>query len=240
MLTANEAPLISYRDVGLEGPDGSILTEVSADIPARGITVIVGPSGAGKSTMLRLANRLEAADRGRVLVLGEDVATGDTRKLRRRVGMVFQRPALFPCTVADNLRVADPGLDDAAIRRLLGRVGLPPAVAGQDAGTLSGGEAQRLCIARALAAAPIALLLDEATSSLDPAATTTIEDLVTGLAADGMPIVWVTHDQDQMRRIADQVVVVMAGRVVHVGPSRSPVTDPEGRAFLLGGKSDAG
>lgn len=226
--------LISFREVGVDGPDGPILDGASADVPARGITVIVGPSGSGKSTLLRLANRLDAADRGRVVVLGDDVAQTDTRSLRRRVGMVFQRPAVFPGTVADNLRVADHLLDDAGARELLARVALPAELLGHDAGRLSGGEAQRLCIARALAAGPDALLMDEPTSSLDPAARDAIEDLARALAAEGTPVVWVTHDQAQMRRLADTVLVVIEGRVAHAGPlSGGPaVGDPAAAGFL--------
>jgi putative ABC transport system ATP-binding protein len=226
--------LIAFREVGVDGPDGPILAGVSADVPARGITVIVGPSGSGKSTLLRLANRLDAADRGRVIVLGDDVAQTDTRLLRRRLGMVFQRPAVFPGTVGDNLRVADQRLDDAGARELLARVALPAELLGHDAGTLSGGEAQRLCIARALAAGPDALLMDEPTSSLDPASRDAIEDLARALAAWGTPVVWVTHDQAQMRRLADTVLVVIAGRVAHAGPlSGGPaVGDPAAARFL--------
>jgi ABC-type phosphate transport system ATPase subunit len=138
---------------------------------------------------------------------GEDVATVDIRAHRRRVGMVFQAPVAFPGTLLENLQIADPD----ATPELLERVHLDPAMAGRDAGTLSGGEAQRLVLARALATAPEVLLLDEPTSALDVHATARMEQLAVQLAADGMPMLWVTHDLGQARRIARTVVVLIAG-----------------------------
>ena len=136
---------------------------------------------------------------------GEDVATVDIRAHRRRVGMVFQAPVAFPGTLLENLQIADPD----ATPELLERVHLDPAMAGRDAGTLSGGEAQRLVLARCLATRPEVLLLDEPTSALDGAATRRLEALVRELA---LPSIWVTHDVDQLRRLADHVVVIVGGR----------------------------
>ena len=210
-------PLVSYRDVRMDGVGGPVLRGATGDIPAAGITAVIGPSGSGKSTLLRLANGLERVDSGTVIALGEDVATQDPLALRRRLGMVFQRPTLFPGTVFENLRVADRAIDEAAGRALLTRAALDPDLLERDYG-LSGGEAQRACIARALAARPQALLMDEPTSSLDPHARDEIEALARDLAAEGLPVVWVTHALDQMNRIADHVLVVIAGRIVFAGP----------------------
>jgi putative ABC transport system ATP-binding protein len=226
-------PLISYRDVHLDTPDGPILRGATGDVPAAGITVVVGPSGSGKSTLLRLANRLEVQSSGRVAVLGEDTAAVDPLALRRRIGMVFQRPVLFPGTVAQNLRVADPSLDDPAARALLARAALPAEFLNRDTSTLSGGEAQRVCIARALAAGPAAILMDEPTSSLDPAAREEIEQLARELARGGLPVVWVTHDQVQMRRLADHVLVVIDGTIAYAGsPDGLPAASAEAASFV--------
>ena len=208
--------LIQYRDVVLTREGRQVLDGATGDVPASGITVVVGPSGSGKSTLLRLANRLDAADSGLVTTLGEDVAMQDTMTLRRRVGMVFQTPTLFPGSVLDNLRVADPTIQRSAWEEVLARAALGSGLLDRTEG-LSGGEAQRVCVARALAAGPMALLMDEPTSSLDPASRDEIEALATSLSADGLPIVWVTHDLGQMHRLADHVLVVVDGRIAFSG-----------------------
>jgi putative ABC transport system ATP-binding protein len=125
--------------------------------------------------------------------------------------MVFQAPVLFPGTVADNLAVARPA-DPAA--ELLERAGLPAAFLAREAGTLSGGEAQRACLARALATRPRVLLMDEPTSALDPDATAVIERLVRELADEGIPIVLVSHDAAQAVRVGDRVVRLAGGEVL--------------------------
>src|SRR4051812_42726497 len=117
--------LVAYEDVWVDGDGGPILVGIAAALPARGITVLVGPSGAGKSTLLRLANRLEVPSRGRVLVDGIDAASLDPLALRRRIGMVFQRPTTFPGSVRENLLVADPSLDADGAVALLDRAALP-------------------------------------------------------------------------------------------------------------------
>jgi putative ABC transport system ATP-binding protein len=177
--------------------------------------VLVGPSGAGKSTLLRLCNRLDVPTSGRVLFRGDDVAGLDPLALRRRVGMVFQRPTPFPGTVMENLRVAEPdlGVDDAVV--VLERVRLEPDLLDRPATELSGGEAQRVCLARTLVTQPEVVLMDEPTSSVDRAARLALESLARDLVHDGVSVLWVTHDLDQMRRVADQVVVVIAGRIAH-------------------------
>ncbi len=183
-----------------------VLGPLDLELPADGPVVIVGPSGSGKSSLLRLLNRLDAPAAGVVRLGGVDLATMDPPTLRRRVAMVFQRPIALPGTVADNLRVADPHLDDAAVAAALGRVRLDPALAGRDARDLSGGEAQRMALARALATNPEVVLFDEPTASLDPDNVANIEDLARGLAADDIGVVWVTHDTAQRDRLARHVV----------------------------------
>jgi putative ABC transport system ATP-binding protein len=203
--------LFELEAVTVAGVQRPRLDAVSLALPSDGITVLEGPSGAGKSTLLRLLNRLEAPTEGTVRYRGEDLTARDVLAHRREVGMVFQAPVLFPGTVADNLAVARP-LDP--LDALLERAGLPAAFLTRDAGTLSGGEAQRACLARALGTRPRVLLMDEPTSALDPAASALIEQLARGLAAEGVPIVLVSHDRGQARRLGDRVVEIDEGRLV--------------------------
>ena len=228
-------PLFRMDGVSLAGREGRMrLQDLTLDIPDRSVTVIVGASGSGKSSLLRLCNRLEAADAGTVSFRGDDIAGLDPRKLRRRVGMLFQQPVTFPGSGRDNLHQAAPDAPDDRMTAWLVQAGLDPSFLDQVADELSGGEAQRLCLARALATEPEVLLADEATSALDRTATTVIEDLVAELAGSGIPVVWVTHDLGQARRLADHIVVIRDGRVAHAGPAdRFDDEVPEGLASLL-------
>lgn len=197
--------------------DAPILEGIDLDISANGITVIVGRSGSGKSTMLRLLNRLDDPLTGEIEWRGVPISTIEPAHLRRRVAMIFQRPALFAGTVLDNLAVADPTIDERAAHEIMVRVGLDPALLDRIAIDLSGGEAQRMCLARALVAGPDVLLADEPTSALDIDARRAIEDLALELTADGTPVVWVSHDAEQLRRLADHVIVLSRGRVAAAG-----------------------
>jgi putative ABC transport system ATP-binding protein len=206
--------LFEFDNVSVPGVDGQWrLRNASGAIPAAGVTALVGPSGSGKSTLLRCCNRLEAPVEGTVSFHGADVASLDVLRLRRRVSMVFQRPTPFPGSGLDNLRVADPGIDEAQARALLARVQLGPEFVERNATQLSGGEAQRLCLARSLAVEPEAVLMDEVTSSLDPATRRALEDLTRSIADQGISVVWVTHDLAQARRLADTTIVVMRGHI---------------------------
>lgn len=189
-----------YRNVGVDGDAGPIVHAFSARIPADGLTAIVGASGAGKTTLLRLLNRLDDPDAGEVLFEGSDVRSYDVLELRRRVQFVGQVPVTFPGTVADNVGREAP--------HLLARVGLDVALAGRDADRLSVGEAQRMCLARALSRHPECLLLDEPTSALDTVAKAGIEGLVRSLADDGLTVVMVTHDPRQANELADRILRV--------------------------------
>jgi putative ABC transport system ATP-binding protein len=206
-------PLFELDDVCLEIGGRPILRDISLAVSAEGITVLLGPSGAGKSMILRLLNRLEVPTAGTVRFRGQPVTTIDPLTLRRRVGMVFQRPAPFPGTVRDNLRVADPDATEDALLAALGGAGLPPAFLDRSADDLSGGESQRMCLARTLVTRPEVLLMDEPTSALDPDARHRLERTARALAAEGRPVVWVTHDLDQAGRLADDMLVVIDGRI---------------------------
>jgi putative ABC transport system ATP-binding protein len=189
-----------YVDVRVDGDDGPIVAGFSARVPADGLTAVVGQSGAGKTTLLRLLNRLDDPDEGVVLYEGRDVRTYDVLELRRRVQFVGQVPVTFAGTVSDN--VGDDWSD------LLARVGLAEELADRHADLLSVGEAQRMCLARALGRSPDCLLLDEPTSALDSSSKTAIERLVRSLADDGLTVVMVTHEVRQAEEIADRVIEI--------------------------------
>ena len=179
-----------------------------------GITVVAGASGAGKTTLLRLCNRLEVPTTGMVCYRDKDVQHVDPLDLRRRVGMVFQRPVLFAGTVRDNLEVATPGLADAPYADALERVSLDRSFLERQASTLSGGEAQRMCLARTLLTGPETLLLDEPTSALNAEPKLAFERLTNELAEQGVTVLWVTHDHEQTRRLGGRSIYLERGRVV--------------------------
>ncbi|MEY2464677.1 MAG: UDP-glucose/iron transport system ATP-binding protein [Acidimicrobiaceae bacterium] len=191
-----------------------ILDEITTEVPSDGVTVLKGPSGAGKSTLLRLCNRLEVPTSGTIRFKGDDIAGLDPLRLRRRVGMVFQRPTLFPGTIRDNLRVALPDGTDDTFVDALDRAGLAAAFLDRTGDELSGGEAQRACLARTLVTSPEVLLMDEPTSALDDANTRLLERHTCSLTRDGVTVLWVTHDLAQADRIADHALTLDKGRLV--------------------------
>ncbi len=193
-----------------------VLDQITTRIPAAGITVVSGPSGAGKTTLLRLCNRLEVPDGGTVCYRGQPLDALDPLELRRRVGMVFQRPTAFPGTVADNLVVARPNAAAGELSTALERVALDPGLLGQEARTLSGGELQRMCLARTLVTQPETLLLDEPTSALDAQPKQVFEATARHLAAQGITIIWVTHDDAQARRVADRIYQLRDGHLAGI------------------------
>lgn len=213
-----------------------ILGGVTLGIEAGPPTLVVGPNGAGKSVLLRLLHGLLAPTAGQVLW------SAGPGGARRRHAMVFQRPVLLRRSVLANvlypLRLA--GLvraeAEARARLALALVGLAP-LAGRAARRLSGGEQQRLALARAAALDPEVLFLDEPCASLDPAATRAVEEIIATLAARGTKIVMTTHDLGQARRLAGEVVFLHRGRVLEHAPAArffaTPAT-PEAAAFLRG------
>ena len=207
------------------GVDGTtIVRGVDLSVAAGETLTVIGPSGAGKSTLLRLLCRLDEPTDGTVILDGTDYRTLDPTALRARVGLVPQDPALRDGTVRDNVTIGprlrgDP-VDGGRVTELLERVGLH-GYGDREVADLSGGEAQRVAIARTLVVDPEVVLLDEPTASLDPDAQAEIEALLAGLLTEpDRTAVLVTHDQAQVDRIADRVVRFVDGRVDSEGTPR--------------------
>ncbi len=227
---------VSLQGVRFARGGRALLDGLDLALAPGGITALMGPNGAGKSLTLRMIAGLIAPDAGRV-AWGENAAPA-----KGAVALVFQKPVLLRRSAAANvdhaLAVAGVGRRDRAARRdaLLAMAGLE-RLADRPARALSGGEAQRLALARALAAEPRLLLLDEPTASLDPAATAAIEALARRIADQGTTILIVTHDAGQARRIADRAVFIHAGRVVEDAPAERLLTapqSPQAQAYLAG------
>ncbi|KUP91506.1 ATP-binding cassette domain-containing protein [Tritonibacter horizontis] len=225
---------LRLRGLGLRFDQGTpILKDLDLDLSPHGCTVIMGPNGAGKSLLLKLLHGLIAPTSGRI-----DWGGLSMDDARMRQALVFQKPVLLRRSVAANIdfvlraRGRPRDLCDA----LLQHVGLAHK-ARLPARRLSGGEAQRLALARALACAPDVLLLDEATASLDPASVQSIEAIVRNACSQGTRVISVTHDIGQAQRMADDVVFLHGGRVVEHGPAREFFPRPQSqvaRDYLSG------
>lgn len=210
------------------------------------ITAVIGPSGAGKSTLLTLLNGLEPPDAGRILLDGEGItasSNGYRQELQNRMAMVFQKPVMFNTTVEKNiafgLRIRKlPAKEiQKRVEEAAAWLGLSDLLK-QKALTLSGGEAGRVSLARALVIRPEVLLLDEPTASLDPANVTLIEEVIRKASREySTTVVLVTHNMFQARRLADRVVCLMEGQLVESGPAEQVFGNPkDGRtgAFVNG------
>jgi len=198
-----------------------ILNGINVDIPKGEIVGVIGPSGSGKSTLLRALNRLWEPPLGTVFLDGRDICDLDVLGLRRKVGMLFQLPALFEGTVADNIRygpqLRGKKLSDEEVYKLLRLGDLDPSFFNKTGSELSVGQAQRVALARTLANKPDVLLLDEPTSALDPISTENIEDVLVNLKKkQGMTIIIVSHSVKQIQRIADIVCLLVKGEIVEV------------------------
>ena len=234
---------LSIRNLSFWYDQTQALFDVSMDIDEKRVTAIIGPSGCGKSTLLRTLNRLQellpkTRVEGQVLLDEKDIFQEDPVEVRRRVGMVFQKPNPFPMSIYDNvaygLRVngikgraeveerVEKAIRDAAlwdeVKDILKRSALE----------LSGGQQQRLCIARALAVGPEVLLFDEPTSALDPIATGKIEELIRDLAKQ-VTIVIVTHNMQQAARVSHKTAFMYLGKMVEFGDTPELFTVPKNR-----------
>ncbi len=202
--------------------DGKVIVEdVNLTVDEGEVLMIVGPSGSGKSSLLRLINRLDEPTAGVVYLDGVDYRTFPPLELRRRVGMMMQTAFLFPETVADNIRFGPRQrgieLTDGEVEGLLARVGLS-GFASREVSRLSGGEAQRVALARVLANDPEVILLDEPTSALDQEAKEAVEGVLQEVIREEcLTCIWVTHDLQQALRMADRVGLMEAGRLVRLG-----------------------
>lgn len=210
-------PTIETENLTRVVGEETLLESVSVSIDPGEVFVIVGPSGSGKTSLLRLLNRLDEPTGGTVYIDGTDYRELPPRELRVRVGLVPQDPALVPGTVFENvtrgLSLRGEPIDEERATRTLERLGLG-GYADRDVADLSGGEKQRVAIARTLLNDPEVLLLDEPTASLDSASEARVERLLTEL---DVSIVLVTHDEAQARRIGDRVLKLRDGRTVRVG-----------------------
>jgi phosphate transport system ATP-binding protein len=238
-----EGPVLEIKDFGAYFGDHCVLRGVNLDIPWNKVTAIMGPSGCGKTTLIRCVNRMHelvpgARVSGRMLLAGEDIYAVNPILIRRKIGMVFQRPNPFPTmSIYDNViagynlngmrlpkperdRIVEDSLKKAAlwneVKDFVYRKGT----------FLSGGQQQRLCIARALSMNPEILLLDEPTSALDPKATAHIEQLMSELK-EYVTIVLVTHNIAQAARVSDMTAFLYLGEMVEFGPSQKLFTVPE-------------
>ncbi|MGW0431909.1 ABC transporter ATP-binding protein [Micromonospora sp. NPDC003197] len=215
------AAAISLAGVRKEYPDGTVaVDELSLDISAGELAVLIGPSGCGKSTVLRMVNRLIEPTAGRILLDGEDVTRVDPVQLRRRIGYVIQNVGLFPHqTISANVGTVPRLLGWSRTRiksrsdELLDLVGLDPSrYGGRYPHELSGGQRQRVGVARALAADPVVLLMDEPFSAVDPIARTRLQEEFLRLQAEvRKTIVLVTHDLDEAVRLGDRIAVLSQG-----------------------------
>jgi phosphate transport system ATP-binding protein len=245
ILARAKSALLSTRRLNAYFGSTRVLRNVTLDVRDREITAVIGPSGCGKSTLLRCLNRMhetvgDATVEGDVVLDGASIyASGlSAIAVRRQIGMVFQRPTPFPTmSIRDNvlagLRIlGTKGPSDSEAEGIaedaLRRSGLWDEVKDRlrdSALGISGGQQQRLCIARALATQPRVLLLDEPTASLDPLSTQTIEELVHELR-ESITVVIVTHNMQQAARVSDRTAFMLAGELIEVAPTNTLFTNP--------------
>jgi phosphate transport system ATP-binding protein len=249
----SEQIILSARGLDFYYGPVQALRSIHLDIPAKKVTALIGPSGCGKSTFLRCLNRMNdlipgARAEGSLTFHGEEIYQKgrDVAALRRRIGMVFQKPNLFPMSIYDNVAygprlhgIRSRSALDETVERSLRAAAIWEEVANRlkrPALGLSGGQQQRLCIARALAVEPEVLLMDEATSALDPISTGRIETLL-GTLKDRYTIVLVTHNMRQAARVSSRTAFFLNGEVVERGPTERLFSMPRDRrteAYLTG------
>jgi tungstate transport system ATP-binding protein len=227
---------IGFDNVSVSSGSVTILDRITLQVEAGAPTVFIGPNGSGKTTFLRTAMGLVAPTQGRITWGGVEKSPPIHR------AFVFQRPAMLRRSAAGNLRFAlrvarvAHAQHDGRVKDLLTLVGLD-GLGKRPARRLSGGEQQRLALARALARDPAVLFLDEPTASLDPASTKAIEDIIRTIAASGIKVVMSTHDLGEARRIAGEIILLHRGRVIESAHASEFLNSPktsEARAFLAG------
>jgi putative ABC transport system ATP-binding protein len=219
---SSDSIILRAENLGRVAGSKVLVEDANFAVKTGEILAVVGPSGSGKTSLLRLLNRLDEPNSGTVYVEGTDYRQIPPRDLRRKVGMVTQRPYLFPGTVQENLefgpRQRGETVGEDVANELLARVGLR-GYAPRNVANLSGGEAQRVSVARTLANSPLVLLMDEPTSSLDEASKLGIEMLIREIVTgQGLTCVMVTHDVAQAARLADRALLLEAAHIVRAGP----------------------
>jgi len=232
---SSDLPIV-FENVSIAASGVPVLDRLSLTLQHGAPTVLIGPNGSGKTTVLRAAMGLIAPSQGRITWGGLEFSPPTRRAI------VFQRPTMLRRSAAANVRYAlraariPRGERETRIAELLALVGLE-GFSDRPARRMSGGEQQRLALARALASDPAVLFLDEPTASLDPAATKSLEDVIRAVAARGIKVVMATHDLGEARRLAGYVVLLHRGRVIETGDAeeffKSPQT-AEARKFLAG------
>ncbi len=231
---------ITVKDLNLWYGQTRALKNITMDIPEKSITALIGPSGCGKSTFLRTLNRMNdlipgVKITGEVRFRGENIFSADVNDLRRHVGMVFQKPNPFPMSIYDNVAygprthgVRNRAQLDEKVEKALRAAAIWDEVKDRlkkNALGMSGGQQQRLCIARALAVEPDVLLMDEPTSALDPISTARIEDLCAELK-ENYTIVMVTHNMQQALRISDRTAFFLLGDLVEYDSTETMFSQP--------------
>lgn len=232
---------IDIKDMDLFYGDFHAIKDVNLSIPKNQITAFIGPSGCGKSTVLKSLNRMndlvvDCKIQGKITLDGVDIYKDmDVNDLRKRVGMVFQKANLFPMSIYDNIAygprthgIRSKAKLDEIVERTLKQAAIWDEVKDslkKNALAMSGGQQQRLCIARALAVQPDVILMDEPTSALDPISTSKIEDLVLELKKD-YTIIMVTHNMQQATRVSDRTVFFLLGEVIEDGKTEELFSMP--------------
>ncbi|MFS0562911.1 phosphate ABC transporter ATP-binding protein [Terribacillus sp. 179-K 1B1 HS] len=214
---------ISLKEVTYETDKAQIIQGITGMFTKGKITAVIGPSGAGKTTLFRLCNGLLSPTGGNILIDGKEIITYDPVSLRRHVGIVLQQAIMMEGTVRDNLhlplQLAGKELSDDKAEQIIQLVGLETNILNQNSRDLSGGQKQKVSIARTLLNQPEILLLDEITSSLDRVSKQDIEKLINQInRKHGTTIIWITHNLEQAKSVADEVWVMMNGGIAEAGP----------------------
>jgi putative ABC transport system ATP-binding protein len=219
------------RRVSANGATKETVQDFSYSFQAGRIYNILGPSGAGKSSLLRLLNRLDEPTSGEVFLDGADYRTLPPCTLRKRVGYLFQVPYLFPGSIADNVRYANPALTQDQVSDLLQVASFDSEKLDQPAETLSVGEKQRVALARLLATDPKVVLLDEPTAALDPTHTARIESSIRDIAVrKQLGVIIVSHNPEQAMRMGGEGLLLVSGRLEECGSVEQLITHPQSEA----------